>query len=381
MPPSHLTRFPITGARPTKFTKPRHFRGDARPDMNQSHRVGMARTQFAFVIMREKFRLVSRHVHVHRAIRLAAFAREAQIQTLFDFFAFPAVVNDFALQHFKQHVRAAARRMFFLARDHVTRAHRAAFAATAFADADAAQRAFGKIAVVLAVKKFRFRIPRMIIRSEPQILILMKRVHDFARIHFILRVPDFFELAKRLDQFFAEHDRQQIRLRLSVAVFAGNRTAQTHDQFRRLAHKFFVMLDSVLCFQAKINARVNAAVAKMSVKRAADIYIFQKVFAARANKSRLCPAARRCLPSLPTSPVRPARAPSRRARLRALPKFFSLRPGRRKVSCSARPVSFFKASINACALAFASSRVSPPNSAINQPFAFRHQLQILVVHF
>ena len=164
---------------------------------------------------------------------------------------------------------------FSVTRDHVTRTHRAAFAATTFPDADTAQHAFGKISIVFRVKKFGFGIPWMIIRAEPQILILMERVYDFARIHFILRVPDFFEFAKRLDQFLAEHDRQQIRFRLSVAVFARNRTAQTHDQFRRLAHKFFVMLDSVLGFQAEFDARVNAAVAEMSVKRTMIIIFFK----------------------------------------------------------------------------------------------------------
>src|SRR5256885_984325 len=54
--------------------------GGARPFRDESKGVSRARTQPPVIIMREKLGLVSRHIHVHRAIPLAAFAGETEVE-------------------------------------------------------------------------------------------------------------------------------------------------------------------------------------------------------------------------------------------------------------------------------------------------------------
>src|ERR1051325_9222244 len=117
-----------------KIDELRHFRRKARPKMNQSHRIGVTWTQPAFIMVRQKLGFVSRHIHIDRAIRFTAFAREAKVERFQNFFAAPAITDDFALHHFEKHSCAATGRMHFFTRDHVARAHRSAFSATTFSD-------------------------------------------------------------------------------------------------------------------------------------------------------------------------------------------------------------------------------------------------------
>ena len=53
------------------------------------------------------------------------------------------------------------------------------------------------------------------------VLVRLLRVDNFPGIHFVVGIPDPFELAKRLHEFSAEHDREQFGPRLAVAVFSG----------------------------------------------------------------------------------------------------------------------------------------------------------------
>ena len=116
--------------------------------------------------MAEKLRLVRRHVHVDRAIALAALAGEAQVERVLHFLALPAVVDDFAVHHLEQHARAAARGILFLARHHVGGAHRSAAFAPAGADADAAQRGAGEAVSVGGIGEMRFGLRRVVVGPE-----------------------------------------------------------------------------------------------------------------------------------------------------------------------------------------------------------------------
>src|SRR5207244_911022 len=109
------------------------------------------RTEVCLVIMREKFRLVRRKVHVYGTVLLASLARETEIERLLHRVALPSVGDHLALQHLEEQVGAATRAVLFFAGDHVARTHRAALMAPARPDAHAAERGAGKAARVRGI--------------------------------------------------------------------------------------------------------------------------------------------------------------------------------------------------------------------------------------
>ena len=120
----------------------------------------------------------------------------------------PSALDRIALEHFPQQVRPSARAVHFVARHHVAWAHRAAFVATAFADSDTSLGCAGEVSIVVGKLEIRFWLPGVVICSEPEILVGLVRIDDLAGVHLVVRIPDAFEVAKRLHQFVAEHDRQ-----------------------------------------------------------------------------------------------------------------------------------------------------------------------------
>ena len=184
------------GALLKKLRQPRNVGPQLRPAVDHAEGISMQRTPLVFIIMGQKFRLVRGHIHVGRAFRLARLARQAQVQRFLDVLVLPAVAHDFALQHFKEHVRAPARAVLFLERDHVARAHRTAVVFAALAETDASQRGFGKRPVVIRKLKICFGIVRFVIRSQPQILGGQIGVDHLVRIHLIVRVPRGLEFSQ-----------------------------------------------------------------------------------------------------------------------------------------------------------------------------------------
>src|ERR1051325_3133938 len=91
--------------------------------MNPAHRVGRARTQLSFIMVREKLGLVRRHVHLHRTLALTSLARKTQVERFFNRLAPPAVCNRFTPNHLAEQTRPAARGMLFLECDHVAGTH------------------------------------------------------------------------------------------------------------------------------------------------------------------------------------------------------------------------------------------------------------------
>src|ERR1700720_5010375 len=111
----------------------------SRPSIDFSKRVRPQRPPVAFVVVRKEFRPVSSNIDVRRALGFARFTRETQIERLFDVLVFPAVAQHFALEQFKEKVRAPTRTVFLFSRGHVTWAHGAAFALPARSKPDAPQ--------------------------------------------------------------------------------------------------------------------------------------------------------------------------------------------------------------------------------------------------
>src|SRR4029079_12950855 len=101
---------------------------------------------------------------------------------LFDVLVAPATGERIALQHLEQEPGTAARRMLFLARHPVARAHRRAFVPPAFADADAADGGEREAVTVLRKGEVGFRIAGTIGRAEPQVVVNPVRADDFARV-------------------------------------------------------------------------------------------------------------------------------------------------------------------------------------------------------
>ena len=144
MPPTHLATSLRTGVWLKKLARPGSQRRQPRPPVDPAHGVGVARPQPTFVVVRQKLGLVGGHVHVDRAVALAALAGQAQVERVLDRFAFPAVGQHFAVHHLEQQAGPAARAMLLLAGDLIAGAHDLAALAAAVADADAAQRRPGE---------------------------------------------------------------------------------------------------------------------------------------------------------------------------------------------------------------------------------------------
>ena len=77
------------------------------------------------VLVRQELGLLGDHVHPDRTLRLAASARQAEIERLFDGSAPEAAGHDLALEHLKQRPRAAPRRVLLVVGGHVGWGHRA----------------------------------------------------------------------------------------------------------------------------------------------------------------------------------------------------------------------------------------------------------------
>src|SRR5258707_10306300 len=116
--------------------------------------------------MREKLRLIGRDVDVRWAFGFACFTRQAEIERFLDVLIVPAITQHFALQQFKQHMRAPSRAVFLLSRGHVARAHGAAIIFSARSEPDAAQCCFSQRAVVLRKLKMSLGLLRAVILTE-----------------------------------------------------------------------------------------------------------------------------------------------------------------------------------------------------------------------
>ena len=110
---------------------------------------------------------------------------------------------------------------------------------------------------------------RSVFGPQAQVGVERTGVDQLAGVHPVLRVPRVLELAERLHQLGAEHDRQQLALRLAVAVLARERAAVLDHQVRRLGEEAPPVREPGGRAQLEVDARVDAAVAEMAVERSA----------------------------------------------------------------------------------------------------------------
>src|SRR5207248_10339117 len=102
---------------------------------------------------------------------------------------------------------------------------RAAFEATAIADADAAERGAGEAALVVWVLEVRRGLRRIVLRADAKVLVDAISGDELSGVHASFGIPDRLELAECLHQLRAEHLRQQFGARLAVAVLTGQGAA------------------------------------------------------------------------------------------------------------------------------------------------------------
>ena len=151
--------------------------------------------------MSQKFGFVCGNVDIRGTFRLAGFAGKTKIERFLHVLIVPAVSSDFTLQHFKQHVRAAASGMLFFERGHVAWTHGAGILFAARTQSKTAQRSFRERPVIVWIGKVRVRLCRVIVRAEPQIFCWQVRLDHFVRIHAVFRIPRGLEFAECADQF------------------------------------------------------------------------------------------------------------------------------------------------------------------------------------
>src|SRR5438876_3776149 len=116
-----------------------------------------------------------------------------------------------ALQHFEEHVCASTRRMFFLKGHHVARTHCASVRPAAPSNTDAAQGSGGKTSFIVRKLEMRLDLGWVVLGPDAQVFVQAIRMHNFARIHLVVGVPDGLELAEGLYKFGAVHLGEQFR--------------------------------------------------------------------------------------------------------------------------------------------------------------------------
>src|SRR6185312_17476014 len=124
---------------------------------------------------------------------------------------------------------AAARGMLLFPRDAETGAHQAAFVLPALPDPNAAQGGFGEASVVLGKLEVSLRLPRLVARSQPEVIIHFVRQDDLARIHLPIGIPQRLEFLECRNQFRPEHLRIKLSASLTVAMFTGEGSAIGDD--------------------------------------------------------------------------------------------------------------------------------------------------------
>src|SRR5436305_3512238 len=208
------------------------------------------RSHAAFMVVRKKLGLVGRHIYSDRAIALASFAGETQIERRFDMGISPMLADVLATSALPKQVRPTASRVLLLARDTEAGAHDSALILTALANAHTPQGRFRQTAVVVRKFEMGFGLPGFLVGAQAQVVIHTIRADQLAWIHFPMGVPKRLEFLKRFDKFRAEHLRQQLRTGLAVSVLSRERAA-ARSQVSGIIHELTELLDAFSGFQVE----------------------------------------------------------------------------------------------------------------------------------
>ncbi len=298
-PPHYLEQLAQAGRLDQRVDDARHRRGDPRPPVDPSHRVGVPGPQPPLVVVRVELGLVGRHVNVDRALALATLAGQAEVERLADRLGLPQPFHRVALEHLEEQVGAAAGRMHVLLRDHVAGAHRPRILLAALAHADAALGGVREAAVVVGELEVRLHLDRVIARPHAQVLAGQRRVDDPVRVHLVLRVPDRLELAEGVHQLGPEHLRQERRLGLPVAVLARDRPAVPADHVGRLIQVRAEMPDALDRLQIEVDPRVDTPLAEVSIQGAVVAVLLEELAEVDEVILELVGMDGRVLPPLP----------------------------------------------------------------------------------
>src|SRR4051812_34403728 len=107
--------------------------------------------------------------------------------------------------------------MHFFASDHIARAHHSSRFPAACTDPDTPFDSVAKAAAVIRIVKMSFALRMVEVRTKAEVFIDPIRIDDFPRIHFPVRIPSRFELAKGLDQLRTVHLAEELSPGLSVS--------------------------------------------------------------------------------------------------------------------------------------------------------------------
>jgi hypothetical protein len=139
--------------------------------------------------------------------------------------------------------------------------------AAALPDPDATVRCEGERAAVVGLKaEIRLRIPRPVVRPFAQVAVDRIRIDDLPGVHLPLGIPHALELAERLHDLLAVHDREILGARLAVAVLPRERTAVVPNHVRCFVHEAFELLHACGVAQVEVDAAVDAALTEVSVQ-------------------------------------------------------------------------------------------------------------------
>ena len=136
------------------------------------------------------------HVHVGRALRLAALALEAEVHHLVEPLAREVGRRHLAGQHRPQRVGAPARGVLLVPRGHVGRAHGALELLAADPDA-VAHLDRGREAALRREVEQRLRLPRLVLGAVAEVLGDAGAAHDVARVHQPARIEGGLRLPER----------------------------------------------------------------------------------------------------------------------------------------------------------------------------------------
>ena len=145
-----------------KVGEPGRPTGEAGPQEDEAECISHQRSRPSRVVVRQELRFVGRHIHIHRALTLAGFTGQTEVERFFDGVVPPAGADGIALQHLEQQPCSSSRRVPLLAGDHVARAHRAHADLAAASHADAAERRLREVMLVVRKAKLRLHLGRRI---------------------------------------------------------------------------------------------------------------------------------------------------------------------------------------------------------------------------
>src|SRR5437763_1299202 len=189
--------------------------------------------------------------------------------------------------------------MFLLEGNHVARTHDSLILASALSNAHASHRAVPQVAFIFGKLEVCFRLPWPKVRSQPQVLIDRKGINYLPRIHFVLRIPNGLEFTESVYQFGTKHLGQHLGLGLPIPMFTGNRAAIAHDKIGGVFDECAIVANSLYRTEIEVDARMNAALTKMSIERAIVAVLFKQAAQIPQVVPHLLGRHRRILPAFP----------------------------------------------------------------------------------